>query len=56
VAEGAQTSVYLASALEVADQTGLYFDECKAVKSNRVSYDEAAQEKLWDISAGMVGL
>jgi len=56
VAQGAQTSVYLASAPEVSSQSGLYFDEGKAVKPNHASYDRHAQEKLWDISATMVGL
>ena len=56
VAQGAQTSVHLASAPGVAGQTGLYFDESKAVKSNEASYDQEAQEKLWNISAEMVGL
>jgi len=56
VAQGAQTSVYLASAPEVSSQSGLYFDEGKAVKSNHASYDRHAQEKLWGISARMVSL
>ena len=56
VAQGAQTSVYLASAPEVTSQSGLYFDEGKAVKSNHASYDRHAQEKLWGISARMVSL
>lgn len=56
VAQGAQTSVYLASAPEVTSQSGLYFDEGKAVKSNHASYDRHAQEKLWDISAKMVSV
>ncbi len=56
VAQGAQTSIFLASAPEVAEQSGFYFDDCKAVKSNQASYDEIAQERLWDISATMVGL
>ncbi len=56
VQEGARTSIHLASSPEVEGLSGLYFDECRPVKSNRVSYDEAAQKRLWDISAGMVGL
>lgn len=56
VAQGAQTSVYLASAPEVTSQSGLYFDEGKAVKSNHASYDRHTQEKLWGISAKMVSL
>ena len=56
VAQGAETSVYLASSSAVERQTALYFDTCRAVRSNEVSYDRAAQDRLWDISKEMVGL
>jgi len=56
VEQGAKTSIHLASSPDVEGQSGLYFDECKPTKSNRVSYDEAAQERLWQISAELVGL
>ncbi|NQV80181.1 MAG: SDR family oxidoreductase [Alphaproteobacteria bacterium] len=55
VAQGAETSVHLASASAVQGQTGQYFDACQAVKSNQVSYDQTAQDRLWDISMEMVG-
>jgi retinol dehydrogenase 12 len=54
--KGAMTSVYLASAPEVATVTGKYFDKQKPVSSNQFSYDEDAQEKLWDLSLQMTGL
>ncbi|MEQ8248915.1 MAG: SDR family oxidoreductase [Alphaproteobacteria bacterium] len=56
IAQGAETSVYLASSPEVEGQTALYFDACRAVRSNEISYDRAAQDRLWDMSKEMVGL
>lgn len=54
--EGAKTSIYLATSPQVAGVTGKYFDKCKPIASSRVSYDEAAARRLWDISAQMTGL
>lgn len=54
--EGAQTSVYLASSPEVTGVTGKYFYRCKPKPSSQASYDAQAQEKLWHLSAEMVGL
>ncbi len=51
--EGARTSVYLASSPEVAGVTGNYFDKCKPVRSNAVSYDEASWSRLWEVSEAM---
>jgi NAD(P)-dependent dehydrogenase (short-subunit alcohol dehydrogenase family) len=53
---GADTVVYLASAPEVAGVTGKYWDKRQAVPSSRESYDEAAQKRLWEISAQLTGL
>lgn len=53
VEAGAKTSVYLASAPQVADVTGAYFDKCRTKPSSPVSYDEAAARRLWDISADL---
>jgi len=55
-AEGAQTSVYLASSPEVEGVTGKYFVRCKACPSSPESYDEAAQKRLWKTSEEMTGL
>jgi NAD(P)-dependent dehydrogenase (short-subunit alcohol dehydrogenase family) len=52
--EGAATSVYLASSPEVEGVTGQYFNKCRPVRSNAVSYDVASQRKLWALSIGMV--
>lgn len=54
--QGAQTSIYLASAPEVAQQSGLYFDRCKPKRSSLLSYNRDAQERLWAISAEQVQL
>ncbi|MBK8908543.1 MAG: SDR family oxidoreductase [Rhodospirillales bacterium] len=56
VEAGARTSVFLASAPEVANVTGRYFDKCRPKPSSPASYDEPAQRRLWDISAGLCGL
>jgi NAD(P)-dependent dehydrogenase (short-subunit alcohol dehydrogenase family) len=53
--EGARTSIYLASAPEVARVTGRYFVEEKETPSSDVSHDEEAARRLWEISAEMVG-
>jgi len=54
--KGAETMTYLAAAPDVDGVTGKYFDKKKAVSSTKISYDEAAQKRLWGISAEMVGL
>ncbi len=49
--EMAKTYVYLATAPELEEVTGKYFDEHgKEVKSSKRSYDEAVWKKLWDVS------
>lgn len=55
-AKGAETSVYLASAPEVADVSGKYFVKGKPAKSSPASYDESAQERLWQLSEEMAAL
>lgn len=52
-AEGAQTSIYLASAQEVADVTGQYFSECQPKKSSPPSYDDSQAKQLWTLSEEM---
>lgn len=49
-AEGAQTSIYLASSNEVQNMSGKYWDKCKPKPSSKKSYDEQDARKLWDIS------
>ena len=54
--EGAETSIYLASALEVESVTGKYFERKKAIASSQASYDEASARRLWEISERLTGL
>lgn len=55
-AQGAATSIHLASAPELKDVTGQYFANSKPKKSSKSSYDEAAAARLWQVSADLVGL
>jgi NAD(P)-dependent dehydrogenase (short-subunit alcohol dehydrogenase family) len=53
---GAATSIYLASAPEVAHVNGKYFVNCREARSSKVSYDTAVARRLWAVSAQMTGL
>ena len=55
-AQGAATSIYLASAPEVEGVTGRYFANRTPKASNKASYDTAAAARLWRISADLAGL
>lgn len=56
IEKGAATSVYLATANELENVTGKYFDNCREKKSSALSYNKDLAEKLWNISAGMTGI
>ncbi len=56
VVAGARTSVYLASAPEVAGVTGKYFDKCKEKQPSKIAQDDAAARRLWQVSAQLCGL
>ena len=47
VAAGARTSVYLATAAEVAGVTGRYFDNCHAVAASAQAQDQRLAQRLW---------
>jgi len=55
-ARGAETPIYLASSSQVEGITGEYFSGRKAKKSHESSYDTAANARLWQLSADLVGL
>ena len=55
-AEGAETSIYLASSPEVAEVTGKYFENKKIVGEARVGHSEETIQRLWKISAEMANL
>jgi NAD(P)-dependent dehydrogenase (short-subunit alcohol dehydrogenase family) len=52
--QGAETSVYLASSPEVEGVTGKYFSDSTETRSSAVSYDVAAQQRLWELSEQMI--
>jgi NAD(P)-dependent dehydrogenase (short-subunit alcohol dehydrogenase family) len=54
--EGAQTIIYLASSPAVRGVKGQYFVKQQAVRSSQVSYDRAAAERLWQVSAELTRL
>jgi NAD(P)-dependent dehydrogenase (short-subunit alcohol dehydrogenase family) len=53
---GAQTSIYLASAPEVATATGGYYVDRRPRRSSARSYDADVAARLWQVSADLVGL
>jgi retinol dehydrogenase-14 len=55
-AQGAATSIHLASAPDLERVTGRYFANSKPRKSSQRSYDEATAARLWEVSAVLVGL
>jgi NAD(P)-dependent dehydrogenase (short-subunit alcohol dehydrogenase family) len=55
-ADGAKTSIYLATSEEVATTSGKYFNKCKPKKSSRASFDKEAALKLWQISETLTKL
>lgn len=55
-AQGAATTVYLATAPEAAEVTGKYFYKKKPVPSSKRSYDAALAKQLWDLSVKLTGL
>ncbi len=55
-AQGAQTSIYLASAPDMDSVTGQFFVDGKPKAANKVAYDPIMLARLWQTSAGLVGL
>jgi retinol dehydrogenase-14 len=55
-AKGAETPIHLASSPEADGVTGAYFADRVAKPSNPSTYDQAITGRLWDVSAGLVGL
>ncbi|HEX8343704.1 MAG TPA: SDR family oxidoreductase [Actinoplanes sp.] len=53
-AQGAATSIHLASAAELDRVTGRFFADSKPRKSSRRSYDETVAARLWRVSADLV--
>lgn len=56
VEDGADAILALATAREMAGRTGLYFDGKHEARANAQAYDEAARQRLWDLSMRLSGL
>lgn len=56
IEKGARTIVFLASSPEVEGKTGGYWADDQPIRSIKESYDEARQERLWQVSEQLAGL
>lgn len=53
-AQGAQTTLYVATAEELDGVTGQYFADCKPTRPKPWAQDESAADKLWQLSEAMI--
>ena len=53
---GAETLIYLATSPAVQGITGKYYVKNRAVESSKASYDQAAAQRLWQLSTQLTGL
>ena len=53
-AQGAATSIYLASSPQEEGVTGVYYSNSKPKKSSKSSYDSDAARRLWKVSVDLV--
>ena len=53
--KGAATSIHVASAPDLEQATGLYFANSRPKRSSDRGYDASAAERLWRVSAALVG-
>jgi NAD(P)-dependent dehydrogenase (short-subunit alcohol dehydrogenase family) len=54
--QGAQTIIYLATSQEMEGVTGFYYADQHAIHSGPATYDESNAQRLWEVSAKLVGL
>jgi NAD(P)-dependent dehydrogenase (short-subunit alcohol dehydrogenase family) len=54
--QGARTTVYLASSPEVEGRSGGYYANCTLTEPTADARDDVAAERLWQMSANLVGL
>lgn len=52
--KGARTSIWSATAPELAGVTGKYFTRCREARTSAAARDEAAAARLWDASEALV--
>ena len=55
-AQGARTSVYLASARELTGRTGGYYRSCRLAAPSAAAQNDADAARLWQESARLTGL
>jgi retinol dehydrogenase 14 len=55
-AQGARSSIYLASSPDMEGVTAQFFVNSKPKSANKVAYDADMTRRLWDVSAGLVGM
>jgi len=55
-AEGAKTTVYLASSPDVEGVSGKYFSNCKAVMPSKEAQDDSVAKRLWELSEKLTGI
>jgi retinol dehydrogenase-14 len=55
-AQGAQTSIYLASSPDMEGVTGQFFADRKPKTANKIAYDTDMAARLWQVSAELVAL
>lgn len=55
-AEGASTSIFLASHPDAQGQSGKYWDNCKSKSSSPLSYDQEVAARLWEASLELCGI
>jgi hypothetical protein len=54
--KGAETSVYLASSLDVEGISGKYFEKKLEKYPSRAAQDDELARKLWEVSEQLTGL
>ena len=55
-AQGAETSIYLASSPDMAGVSGGFFANRKPKTANKLAYDTDMTARLWQVSADLVGM
>jgi dehydrogenase/reductase SDR family protein 13 len=55
VQEGAQTTLHCARSAEVADDSGLYYADCRVKRPSAAAQDPSLAQELWERSAAWVG-
>ena len=55
-AQGARTSIYIASSRDVDGVTGKFFVNCTPRTANKLAYDIDMNARLWQVGAELVGM